>query len=497
MNVELKNIHKHFGKVHANKGININIPSGTIQGILGENGAGKSTLMKILSGFIQADSGSEIILDGKSVTIQSPADAIHHGVGMLHQDPLDFPPMKVLDNFILGRTSGGLFPNRKEATQDFNLLAKEFDFSLDPESYVDSLTVGERQQLEIMRLLWLGARVLILDEPTTGISASQKSKLFATLKKLPEQAMTIIFVSHKLEDVEVLCDQVAVLQAGELVGEMKPPFDTSRLVEMMFGKVVTLGERQPAQTGDSVLELKNVSLEDSRLRIKNVDLDLRAGEVIGLAGMEGSGQGMFMRACAGLVRPVGGKVYLKGHDLTGKSYHAYKKEGVNFLPAARLEEGLVPGLSLTDHFVLAEQPKGIFIDKVAGQKLAEDRIKSFNIRGTPLSTVESLSGGNQQRAELALLQSPLSLVLLEHPTRGLDIESVIYIWSKLKERCKQGASIIFISSDLEEILQYSDRVLVFFSGKVSPPIDAATTSVEQLGQLIGGKGWPEKGGKNA
>jgi simple sugar transport system ATP-binding protein len=497
MNVELKNIHKHFGKVHANKGININIPSGTIQGILGENGAGKSTLMKILSGFIQADSGSEIILDGKSVTIQSPADAIHHGVGMLHQDPLDFPPMKVLDNFILGRTSGGLFPNRKEATQDFNLLAKEFDFSLDPESYVDSLTVGERQQLEIMRLLWLGARVLILDEPTTGISASQKSKLFATLKKLPEQAMTIIFVSHKLEDVEVLCDQVAVLQAGELVGEMKPPFDTSRLVEMMFGKVVTLGERQPAQTGDSVLELKNVSLEDSRLRIKNVDLDLHAGEVIGLAGMEGSGQGMFMRACAGLVRPVGGKVYLKGHDLTGKSYHAYKKEGVNFLPAARLEEGLVPGLSLTDHFVLAEQPKGIFIDKVAGQKLAEDRIKSFNIRGTPLSTVESLSGGNQQRAELALLQSPLSLVLLEHPTRGLDIESVIYIWSKLKERCKQGASIIFISSDLEEILQYSDRVLVFFSGKVSPPIDAATTSVEQLGQLIGGKGWPEKGGKNA
>jgi ABC-type uncharacterized transport system ATPase subunit len=226
-------------------------------------------------------------------------------------------------------------------------------------------------------------------------------------------------------------------------------------------------------------------------------LDLRAGEVIGLAGMEGSGQGMFMRACAGLVRPVGGKVHLKGHDLTGKSYHAYKKEGVNFLPAARLEEGLVPGLSLTDHFVLAEQPKGIFIDKVAGQKLAEDRIKSFNIRGTPLSTVESLSGGNQQRAELALLQSPLSLVLLEHPTRGLDIESVIYIWSKLKERCKQGASIIFISSDLEEILQYSDRVLVFFSGKVSPPIDAATTSVEQLGQLIGGKGWPEKGGKNA
>ncbi|MBK6791613.1 MAG: ATP-binding cassette domain-containing protein [Anaerolineales bacterium] len=497
MNVELKNIHKHFGKTYANKGINLVIQSGTIQGILGENGAGKSTLMKVLSGFIQADSGGEIILDRKSVVIQSPADAIHVGVGMLHQDPLDFPPMRVLDNFLLGR-SGGLFPNRASARQDFTDLATQFDFSLDPDNYVDALTVGERQQLEIIRLLWMGARVLILDEPTTGISASQKQKLFATLKKLAEQGMTIIFVSHKLEDVEFLCNQVAVLRAGELVGEMKPPFDTAKLVEMMFGKVVTLGERQPAKTGDTVLSLQDISLEDVRLKIKNVSLDLRAGEVVGLAGLEGSGQGMFIRACAGLVRPVGGKVLLKGKDLTGKPYHAFKHDGVNFLPAARLEEGLVPGLSLTDHFVLAEEPKGVFIDRAAGQKLAEDRIKSFNIRGTPTSTVESLSGGNQQRAELALLQTPLSLVLLEHPTRGLDIESVIYIWSKLKDRCKQdGAAIIFISSDLEEVLQYSDRLLVFFSGKVSEPIDAATTTVEQLGQLIGGKGWPQKGGSNA
>ncbi|MBE0682686.1 MAG: ATP-binding cassette domain-containing protein [Anaerolineales bacterium] len=496
MNVELKNIHKHFGTVHANKAINLNIPTGTIQGILGENGAGKSTLMKILSGFIQPDPGSEIILDGKPVVIHSPADAIKYGIGMLHQDPLDFPPMKLLDNFLLG-LSGGLFPNRKEAAQDFNLLAREYGFSFDPESYVDSLTVGERQQLEIMRLLFLGARVFILDEPTTGISAGQKEKLFATLKKFPDQAMTVIFVSHKLEDVEHLCDRVAVLRGGVLVGETKPPYVTSKLVAMMFGKEITLGARQPAQAGDVVLSLKNISLEDVRLKIKNVDLEVRAGEVIGLAGMEGSGQGMFIRACAGLTRPVGGRISLNGRDLTGKSYHTFKRAGVNFLPAARLEEGLVPGLNLIDHFVLAEEPKGIFIDRAAGQKLAEDRIQSFNIRGTPLSTVESLSGGNQQRAELALLQTPLSLVLLEHPTRGLDIESVIYIWSKLKERCKQGASIIFISSDLEEILQYSDCLLVFFSSKVSQPIDASATSVEELGQLIGGKGWADTGDEHA
>lgn len=492
MNVELRNIHKHFGNVYANKGINLNVPSGTIQGILGENGAGKSTLMKILSGFIQADPGGEIILDGTPTVIQSPADAIHVGIGMLHQDPLDFPPMRVLDNFLLGQ-SGGLFPNRNAVAQDFKRLAGQFDFSLDPDNYVDALTVGERQQLEIIRLLWLGARVLILDEPTTGISASQKAKLFDTLKKLAGQGMTIIFVSHKLEDVENLCHRVAVLRAGELVGETQTPYVTANLVEMMFGKEITLGERQPAKAGEIVLALKDVSLEDVRLRIKNVNLEVRSGEVIGLAGMEGSGQDLFIRSCAGLVRPVGGRILLTGRDLTGKSYHPFKREGVNFLPAARLEEGLVPGLTLTDHFILAEEPRGLFIDHAAGQKLADERIKSFNIRGAPLTPVESLSGGNQQRAELALLQSPLSLVLLEHPTRGLDIESVIYIWGKLKERCRQGASIIFISSDLEEILQYSDRVLVFFNGEVSDPMDASKTSVEQLGQLIGGKGWAGKG----
>ena len=185
MKVELRGIHKYFGTNHANDNITLTIPAGTIQGILGENGAGKSTLMKVLSGFIQASEG-EILLDSKPVVINSPADAIKFGVGMLHQDPLDFPPMRLIDNFLLGR-SGGLFPNRKAVARDIHDLAVQFDFSLDPEVYVDSLTVGERQQLEILRLLWLGARVLILDEPTTGISASQKEKLFETLRKLAAQ----------------------------------------------------------------------------------------------------------------------------------------------------------------------------------------------------------------------------------------------------------------------------------------------------------------------
>jgi simple sugar transport system ATP-binding protein len=222
-----------------------------------------------------------------------------------------------------------------------------------------------------------------------------------------------------------------------------------------------------------------------------MSLDVRGGEVIGLAGMEGSGQGLFLRAIAGLVRTVDGRIFVEGHDLTGCSYHAFKSHGVAFMPAARLEEGMVPGLTLTEHFILAEESDGFFVDWDRGSQLADARIREFNVRGTPASMVESLSGGNQQRALLALLRIPLTLLILEHPTRGLDIESTIYTWTKLKERCKQGTSILFVSSDLEEILQYSDRVLVFFSGRVTPPLEAGLLTTEKLGELIGGSGWSE------
>jgi len=487
MDVELINIHKWFGPVHANDGITLHIPGGVIQGLLGENGAGKSTLMKILSGFYRADSG-EIRLGGRPVKIESPYDAIRHGVGMLHQDPLDFPPMRVIDNLIIGR-EGGIFPNRAEALRAFRELQARFGFNIDPEAYVDSLTVGERQQLEIMRLLWLGARVLILDEPTTGISANQKEKLFATLRLLAEQGMTVIFVSHKLEEVEELCHRVAVLRQGKLVGTVEPPYVTDELVKMMFGKVIVPDNKANYNTGEPLLRLEKLSIEDYRLQIRDVDLVVHRGEVIGLAGMEGSGQRQFLQTCAGLMRPVGGEIYLGNKRLTGRPYQEFLEAGIAYVPASRLEEGLIPGLTLTEHFILAEPQEGFMVNWQKALDLTHQRIASFSIRGAPGSTVESLSGGNQQRALLAMLREPLNLLLLEHPTRGLDIESSIWIWGKLKERCRQGTGIIFTSADLEEILHYSDRILVFFGGKVSQPIEAAKTSVEELGQLIGGKGF--------
>ncbi len=487
MHVELRDIRKSFGSVHANAGISLAVAPATIQGILGENGAGKSTLMKILSGFLRPDAG-EILLDGKRVEIVSPANAISHGIGMLHQDPLDFPPMKLLDNFVLGRT-GGIFPDRRAAARDLRRLASQFDFRLDPDGYVDSLTVGERQQLEILRLLWCGARVLILDEPTTGISQPQKEKLFATLKTLASQGMTVLFVSHKLEDVELLCSRVAVLRQGALAGVSEPPYSTKKLVSMMFGREVSVQERAPCPAGKAILDIENASLEGTRLQIRNFSLRVCRGEVIGLAGMEGSGQSLLLAACAGLMRPVAGRIRLDDHDVTASSHHRYKREGVAYLPAARLEQGLIPSLTLSDHFTLSEGTRGIFIDRRRAADLATDRIRTYNIKGAPSTAVEALSGGNQQRMLLALLRNPLSLILLEHPTRGLDIESTLYIWGKLKERCAQGSAIIFISADLDEVLQWSDRVLVFFAGRVSPSLAARELAVEQLGELIGGKGW--------
>jgi len=486
MHLELNEIHKHFGPVHANAGITLTVHSGSIHGLLGENGAGKSTLMKVLSGYITADSG-EIKFDGQRVHYSTPAAALRHGVGMLHQDPLDFPPFTLLDNFLLGRDNA-LRQRRAEAERDFSKLCQQFGFELDPHAYVSTLTVGERQQLEIVRLLWLGARTLILDEPTTGISVPQKVKLFATLKELAARGLSLIFVSHKLEDVEELCDEVTVLQKGKVTGRATKPFSAKQLVEMMFGQVLNFSRRPDVPLGETVLELRAATFDDGRLTVPNISLKVAAGEVIGLAGLEGSGQKQFLQGCTGLLPPTAGQLLIHGQDYARQPYQKFLAAGTAFVPADRITEGLIPGLTITEHMVLARRGKQpAFINWEAAQSAASQRIMEFNIRGAPATQVERLSGGNQQRTLLALLAERLQLIALEHPTRGLDVESAFYIWGKLLERRKQGAAIIFTSADLDEILQYSDRILVFFAGQVIETVSATTVTTEQLGYLIGGK----------
>jgi simple sugar transport system ATP-binding protein len=487
MKISFRDIRKTFGRVIANDGVTLDVPGGHIQGLLGENGAGKSTLMKILSGYLRPDSG-EIRLDGRTATFRHPADAVRAGIGMLHQDPLDFPTLTVLDNYMAGRPEA-FFPSRSAAARRLRELAGTFGFSIDPRAYLDTLTFGERQQLEILRLFSVGVRTLILDEPTTGISALQKSQLFDTLRRLCAEGRTVLFVSHKLEEAEMLCHRIAVLRGGGLAGTLEPPFAAADMVALMFGRPVARPAREPVPPGPPVLELRGLAAADERLRLGPLDLDVRAGEVLGLAGLAGSGQRLLLRACAGLARPASGSVGVDGRDLTGRTHLAFRHQGVAYVPAARLEEGLIGDMSLTEHQLLVRPPGGLFIDWRSARSRAERQIQDFAIRGRPDSLLRELSGGNQQRALLSLLSPPLRLILIEEPTRGLDVESAAAVWARLQAHCRAGAAIMFLSSDLDEVRTQSDRILVCFSGRISAPFPAAFTDPEELGRRIGGKGW--------
>jgi len=485
MSLELRGIHKRYGAVRANDGVDLHLEAGAIRGLLGENGAGKSTLMKVLSGFVAPEAG-EVVLDGKPVPLGSTRAAIRAGIGMLHQDPLVFLPFTVLDNFLLG---SGRRVKRAAAARDLARIGADFGFEFDPGAPARLLTVGERQQLEITRLLWLGAKVLILDEPTTGISAMQQERLFATLRALAGQGMIVAFVSHKLEEVEALCQTVSVMRRGKVVGEASLPCPTERLVEMMFGRVLAPPQREGIDLGEPVLALEGVRRAD---RVEGADytLTVREGEVIGLAGLEGSGQRPFLRMCAGLARPAAGKLRVGGRDLSAARYRDFLDAGVHLLPAGRLEEGLISGLTLTEHFVLAGRAAGFFIDRDRAAADAKQRVADNLIVGTPASTADELSGGNQQRLLLALMPPDLRLLLMEHPTRGLDLESAVWVWRQLMERARRGTAIVFASADLDELLRYSDRILVFFADKVLREVRTGETSGEELGYLIGGKEMP-------
>ncbi|MFQ5342872.1 MAG: ABC transporter ATP-binding protein, partial [Anaerolineae bacterium] len=486
MKIELREIRKYFGPVRANDGITLTLEEGTIHGLLGENGAGKTTLMKVLAGYLTPD-GGQIVLNDTPAHFSSPADAIDAGIGMLHQDPLDFPSMTVLDNFMLGHDTG-LRQNRARALTNLLHLSQRFDFPLDAQVDVGRLTVGERQQLEILRLMSLGIQVLILDEPTTGISADQKAALFDMLRQLAHRDRnTIVFVSHKLDEVQDLCDEVTVLRRGQVAGRESMPCPVDRLVQLMFGQVFKPAGREHLEFGPPALELRDLTVQTGRVTVPNVNLDVRTGEVIGLAGLLGSGQRPVLQACVGLLRPLAGQVILDSQDMTGQPYHRFVQRGVAYVPAGRLEEGLIAGLTLTEHCLLAEPPRGFVIDWPAARQMAATRIQHFHVVGEPDTPIEALSGGNQQRMLLALLPASLRLLLIEEPTRGLDVESAEWIWTQLLERRRQGTAILFTSADLDEIMGRSDRIVVFSGGRVTGVLDAAETSVDELGRLIGGQ----------
>ncbi len=487
MEVVLEGIRKYFGDVKANDGISLALQPGKIYGLLGENGAGKSTLMKVLSGYHPPDDG-RIILNSTQVAFSSPSDALFQGIGMIYQDPLDIPAMRVIENYLLG-WDRRIVLDYVRAEAELLQKANRMGFQIDPDAYIDSLSLGERQQLELLRLLALGAEVLILDEPTTGISAEQKESLFASLRRLVEEEnKTVILVSHKLSDIQELCDHVFVLRRGKLIGSTDIPCPTLKLVEMMFEE---LPPRRPrvsyARDGSALLQLQDVEVENDRLQVRNVNLNIREGEVFGFAGLEGSGQRLILQACAGLLPISAGRIIFDQRDVTRWSYRKMLQSGVAYLPAGRLEEGLIAGLSLMEHVALSNPMPGFLIDWRHYVQETEARIQRYEVVGQVNSHVETLSGGNQQRSLFAMLREDLKLLLMEHPTRGLDVRSADWIWQLLYQRVETGTTVLFISADLDELVERSDRIVAFSGGAMSRVVKADETTADELGYLIGGE----------
>jgi simple sugar transport system ATP-binding protein len=509
MDVLIHEVTRTFGSLRANDCISLHFAAGQIHGVLGENGAGKSTLMKLLSGFLRRDSG-DILLDKQPAQLDGPEAALRAGVGMLHQDPLDVPAFTSLENFYCASPRQAM-PDSKAARRILLELAQRLEFSALPDTRIASLTLGQRQQLEIMRLLACGAQVLILDEPTTGISAAQKDALFAALRRLAEEGRTIIFVSHKLDEVAELCHTVSVLRGGRVMGagQMPVPQPQEHLLALMFGQ-----DQPPAQPVQSsppqptrraaheqmpdqdvpartVWQLDSVTVREGLLVLRDLSLELRAGTVLGLAGLEGSGQQVLLRLLAGHLQPETGRLLLDGANMTAAPPTAFRQSGVYYLPADRLAEGLVGAFSLTDHLALTRARAGRLIDRHAAQEAAAAAIAEYDIKATPATPMASLSGGNQQRAMLALLPPHCAGLLLDQPTRGLDVVSARTVWQRLLARRSSDTALVFASADFDELLAYSDMVLVFYAGQVSLPLPRAMLSETRLAELIGGVGFEE------
>ena len=478
--IELRNVHKNFDQVAALTGVSLKAGGGSIHGIVGENGAGKSTLMKVLTGFI-SKSGGEIILNGRKTTLRSPEDARRLGIGMLYQEPLDFPQLSVVENFMAGAASFAPVAARRRLAD----LSQTFGFHLNPSDRVEDLTLGERQQLELLRLIAEGARILILDEPTTGISEKQQASLFAALRRLRNDGATIILVSHKLDEVELLCDAVTVLRHGRVVADYHRPFNRDLLLHDMFD---TLPERQRVvpQVDDSkvVLEFDRVVYRLGRSTPREISLVVRAGEVVGLAGIDGSGQGLFLKTACGLATPLSGRVLCFGHALD--TVDTKKQRSTVFLPSDRLTEGLFPAMTIREHHLLTDR-SARFITPATGRDATRRAIATHSIKGLPETAVEDLSGGNQQRLLLSLIPPEARLILLENPTRGLDVQSAAWTWRHLQTRLASDGAILFASPDLEELMHQASRILVFYQGEIVLDTPTEKTSAHQLSRAITGQ----------
>ena len=492
--IEMREITKTFGKVVANNRVNLNLRQGEILALLGENGSGKTTLMNMLSGIYQPDAGA-ILVDGKPVAIESPEDAKRLGIGMVHQHFKLVDVFSAADNIWMGKEKAGL-TLKKNRYEEIETMAKKFGFDIDPRKQVRNMAVSEKQTLEIIKVLYYGAKVIILDEPTAVLTVQEIEKLFNVLRRMKEEGHSIIIITHKLNEVMDISDRVAILRKGEYITTVNTAETSEQeLTEWMVGRKIDLNiDRPVVEKTRPLLEIRDVTVknDEGALAIKNVSFYIRGGEILGVAGIAGCGQKELCEAIAGL-RPIqSGKMIHKGENIVGLPPKAILDKGISmsFIPEDRLGMGLAPSMSITNNMILKKysDSKGPFVDRKTGRKEAEEVIRDLAVVTPSADTpVRRLSGGNVQKVLLGReIKAGPNVIITAYPVRGLDINSSYTIYNILNQQKQAGVGVLFVGEDLDVMLALCDKIMVLCHGEVMGVVHAHKTTKEELGLMMTG-----------
>ena len=494
--LEMRGITKRYPGVLANDHIDLQLRDGEILALLGENGAGKTTLMNILYGLVTPDEG-EILLNGEPIQITEPSDAIARGIGMVHQHFMLVPVFTVAENISLGQEqmANPLFLDRRGASARIRELGKSFGFEIDPDAKVESLSVGWQQRIELLKALDRKADVLVLDEPTAVLTPQETAEIFVVLKRLASEGHSIIFISHKLYEVMEIADRITVIRRGRVVGTRLPTeTDEDDLAELMVGRHVQLTvDRGESHHGAGVLAISDLVVNDDRghQAVRSVSFEVRAGEILGIAGVAGNGQSELVEALTGLRRPVSGQVTLEDANVTGAGPRALYDAGLAHVPGDRQEHGLVLSFPLTDNLVLTgyHRPpfrRGLVRNEAAVEDRANALIETYDIR-TPSAAVPAatLSGGNQQKTVVAReFSRDIRVLILDQPTRGLDVGSIEFIHRQIVTKRNEGVAVLLVSAELDEIMELSDHIAVMYRGEIVATVDGRTADREDVGLLM-------------
>ena len=495
MRLELRGITKRFGDLVANDSIDLVVEPGEIHALLGENGAGKSTLMNVLYGLYQPD-GGEILVDGKPVVFGGPGDAMRAGIGMVHQHFMLIPVFTVAENVELGheKTRFG-FLNRRAARREVREVSARYGLQVPVDALVQDLPVGVQQRVEIIKALMRDARVLILDEPTAVLTPQETDDLMEVMRSLKEGGTSIVFITHKLREVRAVADRITVIRRGKVVGEASPTSTSAELASMMVGRPVQLEiEKEEREPGEEVLEVGGLRVVDhtGKVTVDDVTFSVRGGEIYALAGVQGNGQTELTQALVGLLPIESGQVRLEGRDVTRAGIDAMIGLGVGYVPEDRLHDGLVSTFSVAENLVLDlyhREPfsKGLSLDLERIRSNAEERVEEFDVRTSSIQhPASTLSGGNQQKVVLAReLSRPLKLLIVAQPTRGLDVGSMEFVHRRIVAERDQGAAVIVISTELDEVLGLADRIGVMYRGRIIGEMPAGADPSE-IGLLMAG-----------